>query len=233
MENKLLSELDEQLKRFDVDSQKLDAVMQLKLWQKKMSAAVEKVYLHRLNQIDTMASEIDEEVKRQETALKATRRNDTHALLKLQHQIDELEPEILVEHHIPENFQQLLERTIRVQDANASVDDEDDDLVIVDIQKPAEQVLVVLPSTATHSETTVSKLLTSEPVQQVIAVGLAKTLAAMGAMAATSTTTIAATAIAKTALLTTACGLGTVAYGMSRLAMGTSRKVWSLVISSD
>jgi hypothetical protein len=192
MENKLIFELDQQLTNFNIDNNKSDAIIQLKIWQKKMFTLIEKIYLNRLNEIDQLKSNI------------------------------------IVDQIIPENFHHLIERTIRVKR-----DDDDDDFVIIDKNedKFGDQVIVVL--SAPPTETRVSKIFNSEPVQQVLAVGLAQTLTHMGTIAATSTTTIAATTMAKTALLTTACGLGTIACGMGRMAMGTTKKICSLVVSSD
>ncbi|CAF1487904.1 unnamed protein product [Adineta ricciae] len=235
MENKLLLDLNEQLKSIDVDSKRLDAIIQLKAWQKKMSSSIEQIYSNRLNAIDIMAANIEEEIKEKQSALERTRKTDTHTLLKLQHQIDEFKSNIIVEQQIPDNLHELLERTIRVQCDDISIDD---DLVIIDIhkheEKSSEQIYVVLPhSTVNKPENPVSKILTSEPVQQALAVGIVKTLTHVGTIAATSTTTVAATAVAKTALLTTAGSLSTLAYGMTAIALSTTKKVCSFVFSSN
>ncbi|CAF0937255.1 unnamed protein product [Adineta ricciae] len=235
MENKLLLDLNEQLKSIDVDSKRLDAIIQLKAWQKKMTSLIEQIYSNRMNDIDIMAANIEEEIKEKQSELERTRKKNTHTLLKLQHQIDELKPNIIVEQQIPDNLHELLERTIRVQCDDVSIDD---DLVIIDIhkheEKSSEKIYVVLPhSTANKPENPVSKLLTSEPVQQALAVGIVKTLTHVGTIAATNTTTVAATTMAKTALLTTACGLSTIAYGMAAIALGTTKKVCSFVLSSN
>jgi len=234
MENKLIFELDQQLTHFDIDNNKSDAIIQLKTWQKKMFTLIENIYLHRLNEIDTIALNITDEIKEKQNQLEQIQTNDKTTLLKLQHEIDQLKSNIIVDQIIPENFHHLIERTIRVK---RDEDDDDDDFVIIDKNedKFGDQVIVVLsaPPTTNNSETRVSKIFNSEPVQQVLAVGLAQTLTRMGTIAATSTTTIAATTMAKTALLTTACGLGTIACGMGRIAMDTTKKICSLVISSD
>ncbi|UJR21869.1 hypothetical protein I4U23_024942 [Adineta vaga] len=204
MEKKFMFELDEQLKKFDIDSQKLDAILQLKVWQKKMLILIEKIYLNRLIDIDTVALDINAAIKEKQIELKHIHENDTHHLLKLQHQIDEIKANIIIEHSSTTE--------------DIAEDDDDDDFVIIDTHKrddkTGEQVYVILPSSKNNSENRVSKLLTSEPVQQALAVGIAKTLTHMGTIAATSTTTIAATTMAKAALLTTVYGIGTMAYGL-------------------
>jgi hypothetical protein len=216
MENKLIFDFEQDI---DIDSMKLDAIIQLKIWQKKMISFVEKVYLTRLNEIDEIALNLTNEIK------------DRNTHLKLQDDIDQLKSKIIVEQRIPENFHRLIERTICVQ---RDEDQDDDDLVIIDIDNDhetiGEQVVVILPST--NHESRVSKILHSEPVQQALAVTLTNTLTHMGTLAATSTTTIAATTLAKTALLTTASGLGTMAFGIGKIAMGATQKVWSLMTSS-
>lgn len=228
MDNKLLLDLNEQLKSIDVDSKRLDAIIQLKAWHKKMSSLIEQIYSNRLNDIDAMAADIEEEIKEKQSELERVRKKDAHALLKLQHQIDELKSNIIVEQRIPNDLHELLERTVRVQHDDISIDD---DLVIIDVHK---HDYVVLPSSAAiKPDNPVSKLLTSEPVQQALAVGIAKTLTHVGTMAATSTTTVTATAMAKTALLTTTCGLSTMAYGMAAIALGTTKKVCSFMLSSN
>jgi hypothetical protein len=220
MENKLIFDLEQQLDDIDIDSMKLDAVIRLKTWQKKMFLLVEKIYSIRLNEIDEIAFNLINEIKEKQNQLEQT--NDKITLLKLQHEIEQLKSEIIVDQRIPENFHHLIERTIRVQR-----DEDDDDLVIIDIEdKIGEQVLIILPPT--NSESRVSKILHSEPVQQALAVTLTNTLTHMGTLAATST----ATTLAKTALITTASGLGTMAFGMGKIAMSTTQKVWSLMTSS-
>lgn len=187
----------------DLDSTKLDAVIQLKIWKKKMHALVDNVYDDRLEEID---------------------------------QLDKTS-NILIHQSIPDNFQNLIERTIRIKtDAEDSTgDDEDDDLVIIDVETNQEQhgerVLVVLPN-PDNPESRVSKILHSEPVQQAITATLVKTITHMGTLAATSATTAAATTMAKTAVLSTACGLGTMAVGMGKIAIVTTQKVWSIITSS-
>jgi hypothetical protein len=226
MENKLIFDLEQQLDDIDIDSMKLDAVIRLKTWQKKMFLLVEKIYSIRLNEIDEIAFNLINEIKEKQNQLEQT--NDKITLLKLQHEIEQLKSEIIVDQRIPENFHHLIERTIRVQ---RDEDQDDDDLVIIDIEdKIGEQVLVILPPT--NSESRVSKILHSEPVQQALAVTLTNTLTHMGTLAATSTATIAATTLAKTALITTASGLGTMAFGMGKIALSTTQKVWSLMTSS-
>jgi hypothetical protein len=228
MENKFISDLEQQLDDIDIDSIKLDAVIQLKTWQKKMFSLIDKIYSTRLDEIDEIAFNIENEIKEKQNQLEQQMKtNDKTILLKLQHEIDQFKSDITINQTIPENLHHLIEQTIRIK-RDKDQDDDDDDLVIIDVDENEddtdEKVVVVLPTT--HSESRVSKIFNSEPVQQALAVTLVKTLTQMGTMAATSTTTIAATTIAKTALLTTA-------YGIGRIAMGTSKKIWSLVVSSD
>jgi len=117
-------------------------------------------------------------------------------------------------------------------------DDDDDEPVIVDIDRHEARTgnqVVIAPqqSPATNEEGRVSRVLNSQPVQHALAVGLVKTITQFGTIAATSTTTVAATTVAKTAIIATVCAVGTVAYGVGRIALGTTRKVWSLFVSSD
>ncbi|CAF4404360.1 unnamed protein product, partial [Adineta steineri] len=179
-----------------------------KIWQKKMFSLIEKIYLNRLNEIDTIALNITNEIKDKQNQLENIQINDKTTLLKLQHEIDQLKSDIIIDQMIPENLYHQIERTIHIK-RDENEDDDDDDLVIIDIENNEEKnekhIKVVLSSsTITNSENRVSKIFKSEPVQQALTIGLTQTLTHMGTMAATSTTTIAATAIAKTALLTTA-----------------------------
>ncbi|CAF1221167.1 unnamed protein product [Adineta steineri] len=235
MEKNLIFELEQQLNNLDIDSNKVDAIIQLKIWQKKMFSLIEKIYLNRLNEIDTIALNITNEIKDKQNQLENIQINDKTTLLKLQHEIDQLKSDIIIDQMIPENLYHQIERTIHIK-RDENQDDDDDDLVIIDIENNEEKnekhIKVVLSSsTTTNSENRVSKIFKSEPVQQALTIGLTQTLTHMGTMAATSTTTIAATAIAKTALLTTAGGIGAMAYGIGRVAAGTTIKLWSFVNS--
>jgi hypothetical protein len=178
MENKFIFDLEQQLTNIDIDSIKLDAIIQLKTWEKNMFSLIEKIYSSRLNEID------------------------------------EFKTNIIINQIIPENFYHLIEQTISIKRVD------DDDFVIIDIDKNEE----VLPTT--NTENCISKIFHSEPVQQALVVSLANTLTHMGTMTATSTTTIAATTMVKTILLTTA-------YGIGRIAMDTTKKILALVISSN
>lgn len=195
----------------DLDSTKLDAVIQLKIWQKKMLKLVDNVYANRLQEIDQLGKEIE----------------DTPSA-----------PNILVHQSIPDNFQNLIERTIRIKTdgEDQTDDDDDDDLVIIDVETNQEQhgerVLVLLP-TPDNPESRVSKILHSEPIQQALTATLVRTITHMSTLAATSATAAAATTMAKTAVLSTACGLGTVAVGMGKIAIVTTQKVWSIITSSN
>ena len=197
----------------DLEGAKLDAVIQLKIWQKKMLALVNNVYANRLQEIDQLAINLSEE--NEETPSTSS---------------------IIVHQTIPENFHNLIERTIWIKTDEDDQTDTDDDLVIIDIdtgeERTGEKVLVVLPPTD-QSEGRVSKILHSEPIQQAIAATLVKTLTHVGTLAATSATTAAATTMAKTAVISTACGLGTMAVGMGKIAIVTTQKVWSLLTSSN
>jgi hypothetical protein len=225
MENKLIFDLEQQLTNIDIDTIKLDAVIQLKTWQKKMFSLVEKVYLTRLNEIDEIALSIINEIKEKQNQLEQQIIiNDKTILLKLQHEIDELKSNIIINQTIPDNFHHFIEQTIHIKRDNENQDDDDDDdLVIIDIDENEGKIIEL---STTNSESRISKIINSEPVQQALAISLSETLTRIGTVAATSSTTIAATAIAKTALLTTA-------YGIGRIAKGTTKKVWSLVTSSN
>jgi hypothetical protein len=237
MENKLIFELEQQLTDIDIDSIKLDAVIQLKTWEQSFFSLIEKIYVSRLNEINSIASDITNEIHEKQTQLEQINIKDKTALLELQNEIDQLKSNIIINQTIPDDFHHLIERTIRIK-RDENHDDEDDDFVIIDIDKnepkTGEQLVIVLaPPPPNNSESCVSKILHSEPIQQALTAGLIHTLTHVGTVAATSTTTIAATTMAKTALLTTACGLSTMAYGMGMIALGTTKKVWSLVIKSD
>jgi len=216
MENKLIFDLKQQLTNIDIDSIKLDAIIQLKNWEKKMFSLIEKIYSIRLNEIDEITLNIINEIKEKQNQLEQDKIN----LFKLQNEIDEFKTDIIINQIIPENFHQFIEQTICIKRDD---DDDDDDFVIIDIDKNDEK-FVEIP--LINSENCLSKIFHSEPVQQALAVSLANALTRMGTMAATSTTTIAATTMAKTVLLTTA-------YGIGRIAMDTTKKILALVISSN
>ncbi|CAF0824741.1 unnamed protein product [Adineta ricciae] len=249
MEQISVSELKDELSEIDVDSIKLDAVIQLKTWQKKMHSLINKTYANRMHEIDSMVSNTANEVKEKQNQLRHCQKNDRDTLIQLKTDIDLLKSSIVIIESIPDNFEQRIERTVRVCIRNEDADmddvfideeeDDDDEPVIVDIDRhetrSGDKILVVAaaPTPTSTREGTVSRIFNSRPVQNAIATGITRTLVNVGTIAATSTTTVAATTMAKTALIATACGVGTVAYGVGRIAMGTTRKVWSLVMSSD
>jgi len=256
MEQNIFSELEDELNHIDVDSIKLDAIIQLKTWQKKMYSLIDKTYKNRMHEIDSITTNLTNEIKEKQDQIENLQIHDKKVFRQLKNDIDLLKSNIKIDESIPENLERRIERTVRVSreeenhdeelvdvdDEDEDDEDEDDDEpVIVDIDRHdvrvGDQVVLVVAapqqSSARHGEGQVSRVLNSEPVQRAIAAGLVKTLTQMGLIAATSTTTVAATTMAKTAIVATVCGVGTVAYGVGKIAMGTTRKVWSLVVSSD
>lgn len=247
MEQNMLSELEDELNHIDADSLKLDAMIQLKTWQKKMHSLVDKTYKDRLQEIESMTINLTNEIKEKQSQIEHLDIHDEKKCLQLKTNINSLKSPIKIEESLPENFQYRIERTIRITHGEENqdeefIDDDEDEPVIVDIDRHevhvGDQVVLVVATPEQSSggkqqEGTVSKVFNSQPVQHALSVGLAKALAQMGTIAATTTTTAAATTMAKTAIIATVCGVGTVAYGVGRLAMGTSRKVWSLVVSSE
>ena len=121
MENKLI----QQLTDIDVENIKLDAVIQLKSWQRKMSALIDKTYSNRLYEINAMTLDITNEIKEKQYEIEQVNSNDKTTLLQLQEEIDEFKSNINIHQCIPDDFQQIIERTIRVSR-------DDDDLVIVE-----------------------------------------------------------------------------------------------------
>jgi hypothetical protein len=249
MEQNFHSELNEELNHIDVDSIKLDAAIQLRTWQKRMYALIDKTYKNRLHEIDSIAEDVSNEIKEKQKQLKKVNIHDQKIYIQLKNDIDLLKSNIQIDQSIPANFEQRIERTIHVsrQEENSGAefiddedeeDDDDDEPVLIDIDRHEARVreqaaLAAEQASMTHREGRVSKIFYSEPVQHSLAIGLAKTIAQMGAVAATSTTTVAATTMAKTAIIATACGVGTVAYGVGKIAIGTTRKIWSWAVSSD
>jgi hypothetical protein len=245
MEQNSISELKSELNHIDVDSIKLDAIIQLKTWQKKMYALVDKTYTKRMHEIDSIASNKTNDIKEKQNQIENLNIKDDDSLHQLINDIDVLKSNIIIDESIPDNFGHRIERTIQIlydddDEDQEIIDEDEDEPVIIDIDRhegrAGDQVIMVVSapqqSPATH-EGRVSKVLNSQPVQHAIAVSLVKTLTHMSTIAATSTATVAATTMAKTALIATACGIGTVAYGAGRIAVGTTRKVWSLVFSSE
>lgn len=244
-----MNEVEEALDRIDLDSIKLEATIQLKVWQKKMLALIDTTYKSRLHEIDSIASNRTNEIREKQQQLHHVNANDANAVRQFERDIDVLKSNIAVHEMIPENLQRRLERTIVIRsddgqdDAELVGDDaeEDDEPVIIDIDqsdgKHGERVMVVIaaspPWSATNTESRVSRVFNSQPVQRALAASLVRTLTQMTTVAAASTTTVAATTMAKTALIATACGIGTVAYGVGRVAVGTTQRIWSFVVSSD
>lgn len=202
MEKVLRSEFDEHFARTDLHSIRSKAIIQLKSWEEKMFILIERTYTKRLNEIDAMILDRNE--------------------------IEELNSNIIIKETIPEDFHRLIEQTIHIQE------DGDDDFVMIDDEEDHVHARRKLISSTSPSmslsdhESRASKIFHSEPVQHVLTVGLTQALSHAGTMAATSTPAIAAAAMAKTFLFGTACGMGTLAYGMGKVAMGTTRRVWSL-----
>jgi hypothetical protein len=219
MEKILRSELEEQFARTDLHNVRSKAVVQLKSWQEKMFILIERTYATRLNEIDSTILNRNEKIGE---TLENLNTDDRSTLQRLRHEIDELNSNIIIKETIPEDFRRLLEQTIHIQEDN---DDDDDDFVMINDEK----YHTVSPSILlSDRESRASKVFHSEPVQHVLTVGLTQALSHAGTMAAASTPAIAAAAMAKTFLFGTACGMGTLAYGMGRVAMGTSKRVWSL-----
>ncbi|CAF3433182.1 unnamed protein product [Rotaria sp. Silwood1] len=251
MEQISILELEEELNHIDVDSIKLDAIIQLKTWQKKMYSLIDKTYKDRMHEIDSITSNISNEIKEKQNQIEYLQTNNENILHKLKYDIDLLKSNLInINESIPDNFSHRIERTICVsrnddnQDEEIIDDDTDDDYdepVIVDIDRHethvGNQVVMVVASPQQSSmrneEGRISKIFNSQPIQHALSVGLVKTIAHMGTIAATSTTTVAATTMAKTAVIATACGIGTVAYGVGKIALGTTRKAWSLIVSSE
>jgi chromosome segregation ATPase len=253
MEQNILSELEDELNHIDVDSIKLDAIIQLKTWQKKMYSLIDKTYKNRMHEIDSITTNLTNEIKEKQNQIENLQIHDKKIFHQLKNDIDSLKSNIKIDESIPENFEHRIQRTVRVtrEEENHDeelvdvddddVDDDDDEPVIVDIDRHdirvGDKVVLVVAapqqSSMRNEEGQVSRILNSQPVQHALAVGLVKTLTQMGVIAATSTTTAAATTMAKTAIIATVCSVGTVAYGVGRIAMGTTRKVWSFVVSSD
>jgi hypothetical protein len=197
-----------------------------------------------MHEINSIASNITNEIKEKQNQIENLQINDENTFVQLKNDIDLLKSNIIIEESIPQNLYHRIERTVQIsygnenQDAELIDDDDDDDEepVIVDFDRHdgrTGQHVIVQQTPATHEEGRISKVLNSQPVQHAIAVSLVKTIAHVGTTAATSTTIIAASTMAKTALIATACGIGAVAYGAGRLTMGATRKVWSIVFSSD
>jgi hypothetical protein len=242
MEKNFHSELEDELNQIDVDSIKFDAIIQLKTWQKKMYSLIDRTYKNRLNEIDSMAKNQTNEIREKQNQIENLQIHDQKTFRRLKNDIDLLKSNIQIDQSIPENFDHRIERTIRVSRGEAAEmiddDDDDDEPVIVEIDRPETRannqvVLVAAAPSVKNDEGRVSKVFNSQPVQKALAVGLVKAVTQMGTIAATSTATVAATTMAKTAIIATVCGVGTVAYGVGRITMGTTRKVWSLVFSSE
>ena len=243
MEQNCISELDEELNHIDVNSIKLDAIIQLKTWQKKMYSLIEQTYRNRMYEIDSLSSDITNEIKEKQNQIRNLQTDDQTNRLQLKHDIDALKSNIIIHETIPENFHYRIERTVRVSRHDDDQNEEiiDDEPVLVNIDSDEMQVENRIPSTVsvsrqssmTNGEGQILKVLNSPPVQHGLATGLTKTFVHIGTVAATSTTTVAATTMAKTALIATACGVGTLVYGVGKVTMGTTRKLWSLVASSD
>ena len=249
MEQCSLAEIEDDLDHIDVDSMKLDAVIQLKGWQKKMHALVDQTYRSRLEEINGIASDRVGEIKDYRKRIQKVDRHDQQLVQQLKAEVEALKSDIAVLESIPENFNHRIERTVQIQsdaeqednDVFEEEDDDDDAPVIVDFERDyghhGDRVTVLVaaapPSATPQPEGRVARMFNSQPVQHALAVSLVKAMAQMGTIAATSTTTVAATTMAKTAVIATACGIGTVAYGVGRIAMGTTRKIYSLVVSSE
>lgn len=249
MEQTILTEVEDDLDHIDVDSLKFDAIIQLKAWQKKMHASVDRTYKNRLDEINGIASNRTNEINDRRNRMQKFDRNDQHLVQQFKNEVNALKSDIGVLESIPESFDRRIERTIRIQYTDEQQDDDvfddeaedDDEPVIVDFEKDhahtGNRVTVLVaaaPATGTtHTEGRVARVFNSQPVQHALAVSLVKTLAQMGTIAAASTTTAAATSMAKTAVVATACGIGAVAYGVGKIAVGTTRKIYSLVVSSD
>lgn len=236
MEQNFRSELSEELHEIDVESLKLDTVIQLRAWQKHMYALVDRTYKARLNDIDTIADQWTNEIEDTQKQIKNSKITDRKSYMQLKHDVDLLKSKIRVIESMPENLQTRIDQTVRVaretktDDEPVLVDFDDDDNEQMEMMEDADD-----EEAPEHHEEQgrVSKIFHSEPVQRSIATGVVKAIAQIGVVTATSTTTVAATTMAKTAIIATVCGVGTVAYGVGKIAFGTTRRVWSWAVSSD
>lgn len=251
MELNQISDLEDELNHIDADSIKLDAMIQLKTWQKKMYALIDKTYKDRLHEIETITKDLTNNIKEKQHQIENLNNRDEKTYTQLKTNIETLKSNIYIEESIPENFQYRIDRTIRIltheeEDHDCEgytfEEEEEDEPVIVDIDTHQEinvgdkVVLVVASpdlSLQKKEEGTISRVFYSKPIQDALSAGLIRAVTQMGTVAATSTATVAATTMAKTAIVATVCGVGTVAYGVGKIAMGTSRKVWSLMVSSE
>lgn len=241
MEQNFRSELSEELHEVDVESLKLDTAIQLRAWQKRMYALVDRTYKARLHDIDSIAEEWMNEIQEKQNQIKNAKVTDRKTYMRLKHDVDLLKSKIRVIESIPENLQTRIDRTVHVSRGEGNVDDEP---ILVDLDQDSDEDELIddqdeqVPmhheeEYEEEKEGRVAKILHSEPVQHSIAVGLAKAITQMTMVTATSTTTVAATTMAKTAIIATVCGVGTVAYGVGKIAFGTTRRIWSWARSSD
>ena len=238
MEQNFRSDLTEELREIDVESLKLDTVIQLRAWQKRMYALVDRTYKARLHDIDCIAEEWMNEIEEKQNQMKDAKVTDRTTYMQLKHDVDLLKSKIRVIESMPENLQTRIDQTVRVSREGENVDDEP---ILVDFEQDSDREEELMDdgdeqASVHHEEQEegrVAKILHSEPVQRSIAMGVAKVITQMTVVAATSTTTVAATTMAKTAIIATVCGVGTVAYGVGKIAFGTTRRIWSWARSSD
>jgi len=69
MEENFHSDLEYELNQIDVDSIKLDAIIQLKTWQKKMYSLIDKTYKKRLHEIDSIATNLTNEIQEKQNQI--------------------------------------------------------------------------------------------------------------------------------------------------------------------
>jgi len=69
MEENFHSDLEYELNQIDVDSIKLDAIIQLKTWQKKMYSLIDKTFKNRLHEIDSIATNLTNEIQEKQNQI--------------------------------------------------------------------------------------------------------------------------------------------------------------------
>lgn len=255
MEQAIPNEMKHQLEQIDTDNIKFDAIIQLKTWERKMLNLIDETYQNRLKQINTITSERDEQIQELHKQIRNLDPNDKKSIHQAKQTVEILKSPINIIDSVSENFQKKLQRTIRIQkssmmnkheieefdaldesDAEDANEDDEEEPVIVDFENEdhshdEKQVTIVQVRPA--EPTRMSRIFYSQPVQHALGVTLVKGLGHVGTIAAVSTTTAAATTMAKTAVITTACGIGTLAYGVGKVAICATQKVWSMVVSDD
>ncbi|CAF1148555.1 unnamed protein product [Didymodactylos carnosus] len=225
-----LNQLINTLHSYDVDNEKLQAIIDLKRWKKTMLTMIENTFETKMHEIETITNDLKNELNK----FKETK---TDEINKLQKTIDQLrnnhkQNEATVQ-HIHADLESLTREieSFRCDVVIRSITEDENFDTSINVIKPVNVGCDVKDKELKNDLETKDKRIVSKVVTNGshLAIGLAKTLVTHCTTTAVGTSTLAAASMAKTAAVATVCGVGVAAIGLGKVAARTTRGVMSLL----